>query len=377
MIRRYLAGVLACLAAPASAEPENPVQLGAGYTSDSFFNLDGGLRAGFRQMGLAEVTADADLSSVLTEGATGHASVQWVHGESLSGDLIGDAQVHSNIDAPDAVRLFEAWVQLPAAGKGRVKAGLVDLNGDFDVQTVGALFLNSSHGIGPDFSQTGLNGPSIFPITSGAVVLGWDDEGWSARLGLFDAVAGQRGNPRRNAIRFPGATGLLLVAEGDVKLSEAVELQAGAWQYSGKFETIELLPDGAPDRRRGNRGAYLQVEGRLGSVAALPVDGWVRVGTAATRVNAIGLYTGGGIAVGPEESRCGLALARAQLGRPARRAAAPSSLDKHETVVELTYSRTVTDWLTVQPDLQYVINPGWDPGLGNALVAGVRLHLAL
>jgi porin len=369
--------LLACSAAPALAETQPPITLGAGYTSDSFFNLDGGIKQGFRQMGLLELTADGDLSSVLVDGASAHASLQWVHGRSLSGDLIGDAQVHSNIDAPDGVRLFEAWIELPVAAKGRIKAGLIDLNGDFDVQSVGGLFLNSSHGIGPDFSQSGLQGPSIFPITSGAVVVGWQEAGWSARVGLFDAVAGRRGDPRRNAIRLPGATGLLAVAEADMKLTEGIELQVGGWQYSGKFDSIEPAPDGTTERRRGNRGAYVQLEGRLGTISSLPVDGWVRVGTAASHVNAIRLYTGGGIAFGPEESRWGLAVGRARLGRPARRAAAPPELDKHETVIELTYARTVADWLTVQPDIQYVINPGWDPALGNALVAGVRLQFAL
>ena len=369
--------LLACSATPALAETKPPITLGVGYTSDSFFNVDGGIKEGFRQMGLLELTGDADLSPVLVDGASAHASLQWVHGRSLSGDLIGDAQVHSNIDAPDAVRLFEAWLELPVAAKGRIKAGLVDLNGDFDVQTVGALFLNSSHGIGPDFSQSGLQGPSIFPITSGAVVAGWQEAGWSARIGLFDAVAGRRGDPRRNALRLPGATGLLAVAEADVKLTEGVELQVGGWQYSDKFDRIELAADGATVRRRGNRGAYAQLEGRLGTVASQPLDGWVRVGTAASHVNTIGLYTGGGLAFGPENGRWGLALARARLGNPARRAAAPAGADKHETVIELTYARAVAEWLTIQPDVQYVINPGWDPSLRNALVAGVRLNFAL
>ena len=80
--------------------------------------------------------------------------------------------------------------------------------------------------------------------------------------------------------------------------------------------------------------------------------------------------------IGSETSRWGLAVARAQLGRTARRAAAPARLDKHETIIELTYARAVTDWLTVQPDVQYIINPGWDPALGNALVGGVRLNFA-
>ena len=47
-----------------------------------------------------------------------------------------------------------------------ILAGLYDLNSEFDVIENAGLFLNSSHGIGADFAQSGENGPSIFPSTS-------------------------------------------------------------------------------------------------------------------------------------------------------------------------------------------------------------------
>ena len=52
----------------------------------------------------------------------------------------------------------------------------------------------------------------------------------------------------------------------------------------------------------------------------------------------------------------------------------------NETVLELTYQAAVTPWLTVQPDFQYIFNPGGgQPGLKNparkaadAAVLGLR-----
>ena len=35
----------------------------------------------------------------------------------------------------------------------------------------------------------------------------------------------------------------------------------------------------------------------------------------------------------------------------------------------------ITRWLNVQPDLQYIINPGGNQDLGNALVLGGRVAL--
>jgi porin len=39
---------------------------------------------------------------------------------------------------------------------------------------------------------------------------------------------------------------------------------------------------------------------------------------------------------------------------------------------ELTYNDNLTTWLSVQPDVQYIIHPDTNPALRNALVAGAR-----
>jgi len=36
----------------------------------------------------------------------------------------------------------------------------------------------------------------------------------------------------------------------------------------------------------------------------------------------------------------------------------------------------MNDWLILQPDLHYFINPGTDPTLSNAWVAGLRFQVA-
>jgi porin len=35
----------------------------------------------------------------------------------------------------------------------------------------------------------------------------------------------------------------------------------------------------------------------------------------------------------------------------------------------------LTDWLAVQPDIQYIINPGAVSGLRDALALGIRLEI--
>lgn len=46
-------------------------------------------------------------------------------------------------------------------------------------------------------------------------------------------------------------------------------------------------------------------------------------------------------------------------------------------MLELTAQRKLAPWLNIQPDLQYVIHPGWAIGARSTLVAGMRFSFAL
>jgi porin len=316
-------------------------------------------------------------------GFEAHLDLQYVTGGEPSAELIGDAQVVSNIEAPEAVRILEAWGAWELArGRAGVKAGLIDLNAEFDVQDVGLLFLNSSQGVGPDLSQTGLNGPSIFPNTSLAVT-GFAELGqrWTLRAGVFDGVPGDPDDPTRTLIRLSGEEGALLIAEAEHRFGERAKLKLGGWAYTAEFDAIEdLAPDGSPARLDSNRGAYALVEGRLWSETADPeqgLDAWIRVGFANAEINPIDVYVGGGAVytgVLKADDQLGLAIGHASFGGPARRA---FGLEGAETIAELTYALPVGDTVVVQPDLQYVWNPGGDPTIPNALVVGVRFSLSL
>ena len=47
---------------------------------------------------------------------------------------------------------------------------------------------------------------------------------------------------------------------------------------------------------------------------------------------------------------------------------------KAETIVEATYKDEVLPGLSLQPDVQYVVHPGADPTIRNALVLGLRVQ---
>jgi Carbohydrate-selective porin, OprB family len=77
---------------------------------------------------------------------------------------------------------------------------------------------------------------------------------------------------------------------------------------------------------------------------------------------------------GSFEDSIGIAFAYAQLTQGARHAAIVSGSTGvgAEMDLEVTYQAQITRWLSIQPDLQFVINPGVNQDLKNALVIGLR-----
>lgn len=301
--------------------------------------------------------------------------------------LVGDYQVVDNIEAPDTWKLFEAWIQQAwADGRASIRAGLYDLNTEFDVLRSGLSLLNSSFGIGPDFSQSGLNGPSIFPTTSlGLRVRASLGEKLQVRTAVLDGVSGDPGDPEGTQVILAEEDGLLLAGEVEYALPRG-RAAAGAWGYTRTLPTnrARLALPGAGDETDSSFGAYALVERRLFPEGD-PDHGlraFLRAGFAAGRVNRIGAYVGAGgsyagllpgrphdelaLGIGAARNSDEFVAARRSLGRP---------VERWEVAIETTYVLTATEWLTVQPDVQIVLNPGTEPSLDDAVVLGLRAIL--
>jgi porin len=75
----------------------------------------------------------------------------------------------------------------------------------------------------------------------------------------------------------------------------------------------------------------------------------------------------------------GLGITHARNGSPflqmRRDAGIPT--ERGETVVELTYRAELGGLMVLQPDIQWIRNPGMDPAVGDALLLGLRAHVLL
>jgi len=347
------------------------------YAGELVQNVAGGTRRGAAFSG----TGGAQFTLLLRRlvgwrGARVFVLALGTHGGAPSA-FVGDAQGVSNLEAPADARLEEAWLQ-QTLFDNRLSwlVGRYDLNAEFYRLQSGALFINSSFGIGPEFSHSGVTGagPSIFPKTTVGTRLDFKPSPnvvWRAAAldgpMLISEVAllarpDSAGLPRER--RFGIGRGLTR--------SYAAKLAFGVWYYAQRF------PDLSDTRRhRGSGGGYV-----IGDLSVRSVTAFAQLGLGDGRVNQIGGYVGGGLTLtAPFPSRAhdmvGLAVAAARNGSHFERAQTTAGIPTAgETTVELTYLAQIGSWLSVQPDAQYVIHPGGTRVLRNAPVLGLRVAIS-
>ncbi|HLQ25333.1 MAG TPA: carbohydrate porin [Acidiferrobacterales bacterium] len=377
------------------------------YGGAAFANLDGGLRRGSTYLGNLDLQLTLDGQRLADwPGATVYLDALSIHGGRPS-QFVGDAQGVSSIEAPAAFKLEEAWLQQNLfANQFSVLAGRYDLNSEFYRLHSAGLFLNSSFGVGPEFSQSGREGPSIFPFTSlGARFALKPERGIVLRAAVLDGVPFER--PDGTHAAFQRGDGLLFVSEAaflerpapeDRPLSRRfrigrsamlppydAKLALGGWYYTATFDDLSGVDaNGRPVQHRGSGGFYLLADGVLFRDLGRPgrrLAAFTELGFGDPRVNRFGSYAGAGlVASGLVSSRqsdeLGLAVAIARNGAHfiALQEQQGAPVRNSEATIELTYSMQFAKWLAVQPDLQYVIDPNTDPSLRNALAFQLRFE---
>ncbi|WP_423603436.1 carbohydrate porin [Sphingomonas sp. MS122] len=363
--------------APAEIEEAHgPLLLQLTYTSEVIANAAGGIERGARYLDNFDIVFEADLERVAGwTGAQLHLYGLYNNGNSIS-DLVGDSHAVSNIETGvRALRLYEAWVDQKFGERVSFRAGLYDLNSEFDALDSSGLFVGSAHGIGTDFSQTGQNGPSIFPSTSLAARLQVEPaRGWVVRAAVLDAVPGDPARPGRTVIRLDKDEGALLVGEVQAPLGAGGKLLLGHWRYTARFERT----DGS-GTTGGNAGTYIRAEFPLSVAPGRKLDGFARFGTAAGRFNMFDFFMSTGLKFtgwlpGRDEDEFGIALAAGFTSEPYRTATGASA---SEIAVEATYRTQLTPWLAVQPHAQYIRRPSADPTIPDALVLGIRTEIGV
>lgn len=397
MLRRSVIAPLAAFAS-ASVCASQPFDSGGYHLETSYMGevwhaASGGLTTGSSYLDNLDIKLTIDGEQALNKpGLTIFAHALYNNGGTISEHLVGDAQGVSGIETVKAVRLFQLWGDWAFGfdANHSVLFGLFDLNSEFDAIPSAGLFVGASHGMGPEFSNTGRQGPSTFPVSSLTLRYRWQmNQNWSLQAALVDGVPGHPDHPDRNSIHLSNVDGALLTSEVAYEQIGMSKFAFGVWHYTASFDV--LLPAigvDIPISRRNNQGAYIFADIPLLESPGLAVDSakvsaFLRYGFANAALNRFDRYLGAGLVVRGTLSQdwkdeLGLAVSHVRNGKDYRRllALAGTDTDSHETIIELSWRLSANDWLSFQPNVQYVLNPNTDPQLSNAFVMGLRFEMA-
>ena len=290
----------------------------------------------------------------------------------------GDFQVYSNIDGPNRIQLAQIFAE-QSFGDGalRLKLGKSDANSDFAYVEHGLRHIHSSFG----FAPTVLAFPTYPDPAFGGAVFVEPGGALHFAAGVYDGATqagiatGHRGP--RTVLGSPSD----LFAVGEVGLhwrrgeSLPGHFGLGAWRHTGSFARSS---GGLDD---GTTGYYLVGDQMLWQPENDPdtnrgIGAFLQYGYADPEVSIVEHYFGCGATwTGPLAARpldaCGVGIAMALWrDRPSEDLAGAG-----EVAVELFYSLQLTPWLHLKPDVQYIRNPGGQPGVSDAWVATLRMSV--
>lgn len=405
------------------SNPAPGAYLGLGYAADAFLTSQEGSSGDPVALDNLDVMLHINLEALLgLRGTSLQVHVQSNRGGSISSE-VGDLQGISNLEAPSEWRLYEAWVEQRIVAPGlSILLGIYDINSEFDVIPAAGDLLNGSFGFGPEYSLSGEAGPSTFPTTGLAArvrvqptpslygLMGVSDgapdrtgrarfslEAWEGALLSFEAgyerlqadapsalgrsSQEERRGGGRGAGRAVQRRQRMRIGRGSTIEELGTKVAVGGWAYTQRLPSWD--PAEPPGRSWGlyALGEQLLYRKRDGSGG---LSGFTRVGTAADAVSRLDLFAGGGFAFrgvlsGRPDDVAALGIAHARNGDPFLRRQLETGIltEESETVLELTYRAQVGRSLVIQPDVQWVMNPGMVPGVANALVFGLRGHILL
>jgi len=405
-------------------------------TSEVFGNATGGLRRTAEYDGLTQAIVQLDTKRAFGwYGGLFNVSALNIHGKNFSADNLGDIQTASGIEADRATRLWEIWYQQKFLLEDRldVKVGQQSADQEFIVSTNASYFVNTMFGWPalPSYDLPG-GGPA-YPLSAPAVrVRARPIDSINLLVGVFSGspVNNNAGDPQRqnnSGTSFPlrgtlvftelqyayPSLGMMVYPGASAPLSHTYKI--GAWYDSESFPDQRYDANGVPLASPASSGNPALHHGDFSIYAVADqmvwrnrddpnnsVSAFARVmGAPQADRNFIRFSMNAGLVYHEPfryraDDTLGIGMGYARLsssivGLDTDAATLAASTDpggynpvrSSETYVEVTYQYQVRPWCQLQPDLQYVFNPGGgvvdpsDPAhrIGNELVLGVRVNV--
>jgi porin len=308
------------------------------------------------------------------------------HGADPSENYIGDLQIADNIESEEKTKVYELWYEHTFDFYSTSLSMLIgqhDLNSEFNITEYGSLFLQSSFGFNNEISNNIL--VSNFPVAA----LGFRIK-WEPTESLYIMAEISDGDPGKS---YSGLHWKLDSKEGFVTFYELGyhfgnkeesrtmpgTYKLGCWYHTDEFDDVRGMDvSGNPRQHSDNYGIYF-----LANQMLLPgkekkgLGAFFQVGVVPEDRNQVDFYIGGGfhfrgLIPSREDDIFGVAVAHASISENLRDV---KKMDRHETAMEVTYRASFFSFLSVQPGLQVIFNPGADSALDNAIVSILRVQI--
>jgi porin len=398
--------------------------------SELFGNVTGGAKQGFEYNGLTTATLQMDTQRAFgLNGGTFNVSAEQIHGGNLSATNLYSLQTASGIEADRATRLWELWYQQKFGDTFDVKVGQQSLDQEFMVSQNASYFINTMFGWpmlpsadlpggGPAYPLSALGIRGRAHISDTVTVLAGVYNGSPDYQNVGDP---QQQNP--SGVSFPLNGGVLAIAElqftypGSGTLVKAGEedplartYKIGVWYDSETFADLRFdtagLPlgnpanDQTPMSHRGNYAIYAVADQMLwrDQDPDRNINAFIRpMYTPLEDRNLITWSLNAGLTMhepffGRDDDTAGLGMGVARVSSGGRGLDGDTALyspgvyspvRSTETYLEATYQYQVMPWWQIQPDIQYVFNPGGgivnpnnpNQEIKNEWVIGVRTNI--
>jgi porin len=390
------------------------ISLGLQSTDEVFGNPNGGRAQGATFDGQSALGLGIDLDKAIgLKGGIFNIGAFQNYGHGISASKIDNLSLVSNIEATRSARLYELWYQQSFFGRVvDVRLGQLGADEEFMITRYGAWFINNAFGW-PTLPSVDLpaGGPSFPLATPGIRLRAIPAEPLTLLLAAFngDPAGPGLGNPQlrdASGTLFRLGDGVFTIAEAQWAIDNRknsggpqITLKVGGWYHNKATPNQFFATDGLTAVSPASAGSPIARKEWSGYAVAdvmlLPQpngEGGLAVfarvdGAPAPRSKVSAELAAGIVYQGPFNragDNVGFAVDSARIGDPLGSVGALASeyrFHGYETVLELSYQAQALSWLQVQPDIQYVINPGGGvpnpnrPGqvVGSAAVFGLRI----
>jgi porin len=347
---------------------------------DAFANTTGGASRGGGIIGNLDLALTIDTEKAgWWDGGKFHIEGIGVYGRRPS-QVVGDYQYSSSIDAPDTIEPFQLYYeQTFFGGSLSLLAGVHDYSLEYGVAEYGWDFIHSSFWTPSTMTQIWW---SFYPCTGlGTRAKLQMSDSWYLLAGVYDGNPTDQANTRKIDWGLSKRDGAHTLVELGFDQGEEgkrpYKVALGGWYNSGEFDSA----DGG--LMHANSGTYLVGQALLVSedeTYERGLGGFFQVGQADNTRNFNSWYFGAGLRYkGVFTSRpddiLGLAWGRAEIGSTFRNA--NPGTDSFEGNAELTYRIAVQPWITVQPAVTLITNPGANSLYDDAVILYLRSEVLL